>query len=268
MFLSWWRSLVRMADPKARKGTKHLRVPPKFRAALRVEQMEDRLVPTGGTANVFLNLQNSGGALNALAAARSTTVPVYIDFNSINPGTSGGISGGTFYVAYDPSVLSISETPTSVGSDIKLGSLLTGLSANYTLAPAAGFSSGVVAIGLTHQNTAFVTGAPSGHLIELDFHLAPTAALNSSTLLDLQSFYQDNLGNLRQTIIHDSGSAAYGMVPPPSTYGAPCYSSALDAARRVDAEHLHTGRHRHHRRRHSDRRPAAQHGADRPERYV
>ncbi len=221
MFLSWWRSLVRMADPKTRKGTKPLRIPPKFRAALRVEQMEDRLVPTGGTANVFLNLQNIGGALHSLAAPRSATVPVYIDFNSVSAGTSGGVGGGTFYVAYDPNVLSISETSTSIGSDIKLGSLLAGLSADYTLAPAAGFSTGVVAIGLSHQNATFVTGAPSGHLIELDFHVAQAAALNSSTLLDLQAFYQDNGGNLHQSIIHDSGSAAYGLVPlPPSTYGA------------------------------------------------
>ncbi len=57
MFLSWWRSLVKLANPKNEnsKSLRRRRVPRKFRSAMRVEQLEDRMVPTG-TANLFLNV--------------------------------------------------------------------------------------------------------------------------------------------------------------------------------------------------------------------
>ncbi len=222
MFLSWWRGLIASANPQASrtKADKRLRIPRKFRAAMRVEQLEDRLVPASGQANVFLNLQNATAQLNTVTAARSTTVPVFIDFDSVAQGTSGGVGGGTFYVLYDPNVLSISETATSVGPDIKPGSLISSMPAFYTLAPATGFSTGVVAVGLNHGGTTFLTGAPSGHLIELDFHVVQTASLGNSTLLDLQSVFVDANGNLRPSVIHDQGGTSYAMSPAPSNYAA------------------------------------------------
>ncbi len=230
MFLSWWRDLVKLSQPKSIKGRSARRraLPRKFRTALRVEQLEDRFVPTNGSANVFLNLQNLTSQLNTVSAARSSTVPVYIDFDAISQGTqAGGIGGGTFYVLYDPAVLSISQSASGLGADIKLGSLLSGMSSDYNLVQATGFSAGVVAVGLTHQGQDFVTGSPSGHLIELDFHVVPTAPLGQSTLLDLQPIFADAGGNLHQTFVHDSGNVNYTLSPPPGNYGTINATSSL-----------------------------------------
>ncbi len=233
MLLSWWRDLVQLAQPKSKKtqSAKRRTMPRKFRTAMRVEQLEDRLVPTNGSASLFLNLQNLTSQLNTVTAAPSNTVPVYIDFDAISQGTqAGGIGGGTFYVLYDPAVLSISQSGAGLGSDIKLGSLLSGMSANYSLVPADGFSTGVVAIGLTHQGSTSVTGTPSGHLIELDFHVLPTAPLSRSTLLDLQPIFVDAGGDLNQTIMHDSGNVAYTLSPPLGRYGSISSTSSLTQA--------------------------------------
>src|SRR5579871_5667930 len=118
MFLSWWRSLVQLANPKNEnsKSLRRRRVPRKFRQAMRVEQLEDRLVPTVGTAKVFLNLGSVATPTNTFVAARGATVPVFIDLNVLTAGTNGGIGAGTFYILYDPSVLSISANATTVGS--------------------------------------------------------------------------------------------------------------------------------------------------------
>jgi YDG domain len=213
MFLSWWRSMVRLAYPTKNSSGKQnrSRVPRKFRSAVRVEQLEDRLVPTTGTANVFLDVGTVSTA-NTVGALRSTTVPVYIDFNTVTAGSSGGIGGGSFYIIYDPVVLSINESAGALGSDIKLGSLLASTS-GYSLAPAAGIAPGVVAIGLSHSNNSFVNGSVTGHLIELDFHVVSSSAVGISTLLDLQGTYRDLGGNNHDTNIHDKANALYTIAP-------------------------------------------------------
>ena len=217
MFLSWWRGLVRSAYPTKESRPIRRKVPRKFRSAMRVEQLEDRLVPTTGSANVFLNVGTVSTAVT-VAANRSTVVPVFIDFDTISAGSVGGIGGGTFYVVYDPMVLSISETATTVGSDIKLGSLLSAQSAAYSLTPAAGFSPGVVAIGLNHTTTNYVNGSQVGHLIELDFHVVSSTAVGISTLLDFQGNYTDFSNNPRQSNIHDKGNFLYTITPGPTAY--------------------------------------------------
>ncbi len=218
MFLSWWRSMVRLAYPtKNSSGIQNRsRVPRKFRSAVRVEQLEDRLVPTTGTANVFLDVGTVSTAVT-IGGLRSTTVPVYIDFNTISPGSSGGVSGGTFYIVYDPVVLSINETASALGSDIKLGSLLPA-ALNYSLAPAAGLAPGVVAIGLNHSGNSFVNGSLTGHLIEIDFHVVSSTAVGMSTLLDFQGTYTDPGGNTHQTNIHDKANALYTIAPGSAVY--------------------------------------------------
>ncbi len=218
MFLSWWRSLTQTAYPtkSTSEKTTRGRVPRKFRSAVRVEQLEDRLVPTSGTANLFLDVGTTSTAVT-IGGLRSTTVPVFIDFNTISPGSSGGISGGTFYVLYDPVVLSISETAGSLGSDIKLGSLVPG-SQQYSVSAASGVSSGVVAIGLNHSGSAFVTGAAAGHLVEMDFHIVSSAPVDVSTLLDLQGTYLDVGGNTHATNIHDMANGAYTLSPGSASY--------------------------------------------------
>ena len=49
MFLSWWRGLVRTANPNIQnsKGGNRWRIPRKLRYAARVEHLEDRVVPAG-----------------------------------------------------------------------------------------------------------------------------------------------------------------------------------------------------------------------------
>ena len=237
MFLSWWRSLVQLANPKNEnsKVLKRRRVPRKFRSAMRVEQLEDRLVPTAGTAKVFLNVGTVATPSNTITAARGTIVPVFIDFNSITAGSSGGLGAGTFYVLYDPTVLSISETfasvnaPTpSVGADIKLGSLISTPSLNYSVVPASGFAAGVVAIGLNHSGTTFLSGSPTGHLIELDFHVVSSApSIGFTTLLDFQTTYSDANNSLHGSNIHDKGAQLYGLTPSPGQYAKLTSQSAL-----------------------------------------
>ncbi len=223
MFLSWWLSIVGCAQSKTGNGrqVKRRRMPRKFRSALTVEHLEDRVVPTSGTAHIFLNLQNAPAQLNTVTAARGSIVPVFIDFAAITAGSIGGLGGGAFFVLYDPTVLSISETPTSVGSDIKLGSLVSSLSTFYSLSTASGFDVGVVAVGLVHSGTNFLTGTPTGHLIELDFHVvASTAPIGSSTLLDLQTVYTDVTGNQRLTLQTDKFGVKYNSSPPPTAYAS------------------------------------------------
>src|SRR5205823_2645781 len=184
MFLSWWRGLVRIADPKTRntKGGKRWRFPRKLRYAARVEQLEDRVVPAG-TTKLFLNI--GAGATN-IAAARSTVVPVFVDVDTLNGG-AGGIQSTTFFIKYDPAVLSINEgtvTPGTPGSDVKLGSLLSTFPAGtYSVGTAAGFGTGVVGVGVTHSTTTFYTGTAGGHLVELDFHVLQTVPVGQTTLL-------------------------------------------------------------------------------------
>src|SRR5438477_1114387 len=106
MFLSWWRNLVNVANPKNedRKHAQRRRIPRKFRTAVRVEQLEDRVVPAG-TAKLLLNMGTPTVPVSALQAGRSATVPVFIDISNISGST--GVGTGTYYVVYDPSVLSI-----------------------------------------------------------------------------------------------------------------------------------------------------------------
>ena len=134
--------------------------------------------------------------------------------------TNQGIGAGTFYILYDPTVLSTSETPSSVGADMKLGSLVSSLSANYFVVTASGPAPGVISIGLNHVGTSFVKGAPSGHLLEIDFHVAPTAPMNAATLLDLQGSYTDPTGTLHFTNFHDTGVISYTLSPALKQYAS------------------------------------------------
>ena len=89
------------------------------------------------TAKVSLNI---GAATPVFAASPAQVVPVFIDISNISPasGGAGGIGSGSYYVKYDPTVLSINETtvaPGTTGSDIQLGSLLSSLSAGTTACP-------------------------------------------------------------------------------------------------------------------------------------
>ncbi len=214
MFLSWWLSVVGHAQTKtkAAKKAQRRRVPSKFRSALNVEHLEDRLVPTSGTANVFLNLQNSALQLNTLTATRGSTVPVFIDFDTVTPSSSGGVGTGKYYLQYDPAVLSVSETATAVGPDIKLGSLLSGLAASYNLTPGPN-TPGVVAINLNHTGSTFLSGVPTGHLIEVDFHVVgSTPRFGAGTLLDMQN------GPSFSNSQTDSGGTAYSFIATPTAY--------------------------------------------------
>ncbi len=310
MFLSWWRSLVKLANPKNEnsKSLRRRRIPRKFRSAMRVEQLEDRMVPAG-TANVFLNVGTVASPLSTVTATRGSTVPVFIDFNTINTGpavvtfsqtgsftfsysgtsgnafaytsgasgstaadfqtyiraitanlstatvtgntggpftvnfpsgsnsfnltvanvankptitTNSGLGAGTFYIMYDPTVLAItSVVGSNIGPDVKLGSLLnTGtLPSFYSVVPASGFATGVVAIGLNHTGTTFLNGVQSGHLIELDFHVVSSApSIGFSSLLDLQSTYTDAAGSLHAFNIKDTAAVSYNQNPSSATY--------------------------------------------------
>jgi hypothetical protein len=228
MFLYWWRGLARTADPKnaTSQGSRRWRFPRKLRYAARVEQLEDRVVPAGST-KVFLNV---GANVTNIVAARSTTVPVFIDVDALNGG-AGGIQSGTFYVQYDPNVLAINEAtvaPGTTGSDIKLGNLLTASvpAGTYQLITAAGFSSGIVGIGITNNGQAFYTGTAAGHLVELDFHVLQTINVDQTTVLDLVARIPG-----KQTVVADMAGGKYTLTPAPTTYaGSLTQTGALTLA--------------------------------------
>ncbi len=185
--------------------------------------------PLPGKSLVSLDV---GAGVTAVTAARSSVVKVFIDFDNhtaagTSLGSNGGLAGGSFYVLYDPSVLSISETAGGVGSDIKLSTLLSGSSSFYNLTTASGFSTGVVAIGLNHSGSTFVNGGLTGHLLELDFHVVQTTSLGISSLLDLQTSFTDSTGSVRTTNIHDKGGLLYNLTPAPTQYAALGTTSTL-----------------------------------------
>ena len=178
-----------------------------------MEILEDRIVPVSGKALISLNMATPG-PVTTIGGSPTKTVQVFIDFDNQHgtdtQGPNGGLAGGSFYVIYDPAVLSISETSASLGADITLpaGTLIPAAK-SYQLQVASGFSTGVVAIGLTHSGSNFTTGAQTGHLISLNFHVLQTAPIGSSTLLDLQGTYIDLSGNTHTTTIQDQKTTAY-----------------------------------------------------------
>ncbi len=105
-----------------------------------------------------------------------------------------------------------------MGADIKLGSLLSGNAANYNLTPAFGFGTGVVAIGLNHTGSGYVSGPLTGHMIELDFHVVQTSAPGNTTLLDLQTIFVDANGNSHIMNIHDKNNTTYTLATVPNQY--------------------------------------------------
>src|SRR5207302_4861279 len=168
---------------------------------------------TPGT--VFLEV--GGSASNtSVAAARSKTIKVFIDAGDLSASANGGIQSGTFYVKYDPTVLSINESsPGTAGSDVQLGDLLSTFpSGTYTVGTAAGFSSGLVGVGITHATTTFYTGTAGGHLVELDFHVLQTIPVGTTTLLDIVPSTGGKL-----TVLADKGGLKYTIKPSLTTYG-------------------------------------------------
>ncbi len=192
------------------------------------------ITPAAGKSLVSLDV---GTGLTTITTSPTGTVQVFIDFDNHTTsgtaaGSNGSVASGSFYVLYDPAVLSISETAAAVGTDIKLGTLFTGSPANaYTLAPAAGFSTGVVAVNLNHNSSSpFLGVGLTGHLIEIDFHVLQTATLSNSTLLDMQSHFVDAGNNGHNTNILDKGNLSYALTPAPSQYaGLPSANTLTQA---------------------------------------
>ena len=168
---------------------------------------------TPGT--VFLEV--GGNKSNtSTAAARSKIVKVFIDAGDLSAAANaGGVQSGTFYVKYDPTVLSINESsPGTAGSDIQLGDLLSSFPAGtYNVGTAAGFGPGIVGVGITHATTTFYTGTAGGHLVELDFHVLQTIPVGNTTLLDLVNSVSGKL-----TVLADTGGKKYALTPALTTY--------------------------------------------------
>ncbi len=188
--------------------------------------------PSSGKSLVSLDV---GAGITTITTSPTGTVQVFIDFDNhtasgTSTGSNGSVAGGSFYVLYDPAVLAISpEVGGSVGSDIKLGSLVSTVPGNaYTLSPAAGFGTGVVAVNLNHNSSgAFASTSLTGHLIEIDFHVLQTTPLGLSSLLDLQSNFTDAGNGGHTTNIHDKGGLLYTLTPTPTQYAGLSSTSSL-----------------------------------------
>ena len=162
-------------------------------------------------------LEVGGNTSNvSTTAARSKIVKVFIDAGDLSAAANaGGIQSGSFYVKYDPTVLSINESsPGTAGSDVQLGDLLSTFPAGtYNVGTAAGFGPGVVGVGITHATTTFYTGTAGGHLVELDFHVLQTIPVGNTTLLDLVNSVSGKL-----TVLADTGGKKYALTPALTAY--------------------------------------------------
>ncbi|HWY86362.1 MAG TPA: Ig-like domain-containing protein, partial [Gemmataceae bacterium] len=116
MFLSWWRGLVQVANPKTKtsKDGNRWRIPRKFRYAARVEQLEDRVVPA---TNIFVDVgaatlivQAMPGSLSpATADAGNATIQV-----AAATGTTTTVSTSNATPVYGtPVTLTATVTPAS-----------------------------------------------------------------------------------------------------------------------------------------------------------
>jgi len=114
MILFWWRGLFQAAQRKNSKGAGRVRIPRNYASRPGWNNLRTGSSPRGRQTYSSI----SDPASHQIAAARSTTVPVFIDAGPFTDG-AGGVQSGTFYVRYDPAVLSINET-----TDIQLGALL------------------------------------------------------------------------------------------------------------------------------------------------
>ena len=163
---------------------------------------------------------NNGGpfTVNIPAGTFSYLLTATNGTGNVTVSTNNGIGAGFFYILYDPTVLSISETAESLGTDFKLGSLLSGFPANYSLFVTSGFAPGVAAFGVNHVGTTFVTGLPFGHIAEVDFHVVSSTPLGRSTLLDFQGKYLDSNGFFHQPSFKDTGAVSYKLNPNPADY--------------------------------------------------
>ncbi len=175
----------------------------------------------------------SGSAISSVTGSGISGAPFLITFgNGIKGGslltsnnstvaiTGGSLASASFYVLYDPSVLSISETASSLGGDIKQSTLLNS-SSGYNVQVATGFATGVAAIGLTHSgSTGFIPAGETGHLFEIDFHVLQTAPVGMSTLLDLQGSYVDAGNVVRSLTLADLSNHIYGLTTTPGQYGS------------------------------------------------
>src|SRR5262245_17038673 len=98
MVISWWRNLVKGANPKAEtsRGGRRRRVPSHSRRRPCLERFEDRVVPAA-----FLSMPSTG-----LSGAQSTTVmAVPININSLDDGAGHtGLSSAQFAILYNPTV--------------------------------------------------------------------------------------------------------------------------------------------------------------------
>ncbi len=173
----------------------------------------------------------SGSAISSVSGSGTSVSPFLITFgNGIKGGslltsnnssvaiTGGSLASASIYVLYDPSVLSINETASTLGSDIKASTLLNS-SSGYTLQVASGFATGVAAIGLTHSSSSpFIPAGETGHLFEIDFHVLQTAPVAISTLLDLQGSYVDGGGTIRTLTVADFANDSYGLTTTPAQY--------------------------------------------------
>ncbi len=143
----------------------------------------DKLTASNGTGVANINSTNvssattfatylatvpglSGAAIVGVSGNGSAATPFAINFGSGIQGGSlltspnagitivgGSLSSATFYILYDPAVLTINQTSASVGTDIKKSALITNSTLGYTVQNAAVVASGVIGIGITHAPT-------------------------------------------------------------------------------------------------------------------
>ena len=204
-----------MSTPRKRK-----RLGPAYHP--RIEQLEDRLVPT--TLSIPTNLVVSRGG--------SVQVPINVDvLSDLNPdpnvGQQTGLSGGSFVLWYNPSVLSLNPS-----TDVGLGTLGNPSISGDGFSPASpnGWSivspnspnPGELAFGIVNGNGTLVSGTGGGSLAVINFHVLPGAPLGA-TMIDLA---QDigGPGSQPSTFISDDldGTGAsfnYLLKPNPNSQG-------------------------------------------------
>jgi len=171
-----------------------------------VEGLEDRLVPT--TLSIPTNLTAVQGSV--------VTVPINVDILQDDANGNIGFGAATFIVNYNASAMSVSA------SDVKLGTLSTGgstalgdgytpTSPNHMETLANANSQGHLIFIVFSDGLGVVTGAATGSIVTIDFHIKPNASVGP-TSIDLAA---DNLGSVPFTSMADFDGNYYILDPAP-----------------------------------------------------
>jgi len=222
MIPSWWRNLAKLANGNGKPSRRHRHRSarrPSFRPVC--EQFEERLVPTTVSLSIPTDLIGSRGGsvlvpINVNDLLDDTSIPI--------AAPQQGLSGASFVLWYDPSVLSVNPSV-----DISLGTVgdpsipQDGFSPSnpqgWFISQGTPVTSGNLNFSLGLQTTSpNLTGTGGGSLAVINFHVLPNAPLGP-TMIDLADTVFGTNGSpataLQDGMDAQNANGAYVLNPAP-----------------------------------------------------